>query len=111
MGKPVKSSDLRDLVGRRLKAARMAYDPNQAAMARLLEIDPRQLAKYELGKLFPDEALIVKFCRITGCTADWLYLGRIGEPMPIVMAARIGVLAPDLVAPAGAVSRKAAAVL
>jgi transcriptional regulator with XRE-family HTH domain len=96
-GKQPKSSELRELVSRRLKAARMAYDPNAAAVARALGISPQTLHKYENDKTFPDEMFIVKFCDLTGIPTDFIYRGRFPQEMPAVLAARIGVIDPALV--------------
>lgn len=99
-GKKPKSTELRALIARRLRAARMAYNPNGAEVARALDMDPRSLTKYEKGRLYPDEAFVVAFCQLTECPADWLYLGRITREMPPDMAARIAFSDPDLVAAA-----------
>lgn len=96
--RPHKSSELRDLMAARLKAARMAYSENAAAFAEQVGVSKQTLYKYEVGKSFPDEFFIVKFSQLTGCPPDWLFLGRITADMPATMAARIAVLAPELVA-------------
>jgi transcriptional regulator with XRE-family HTH domain len=92
-----KSSELRELIGRRLKAARIAYQPNAASVARALDLSPQTLNKYEQGTRFPDELFLVRFNELTSCPTDWIFLGRITAEMPAVMAARIAVQAPDLV--------------
>ncbi|MFH5927420.1 helix-turn-helix domain-containing protein [Roseomonas xinghualingensis] len=108
-GKLPKSTELRELIGRRLKAAREAYDTNAARVARELEITPQTWNKYEQGDRFPDEMVVVRFCQLTQCPADWLYLGRITQEMPATMAARIAVAAPDLIQELPLASRKSAA--
>lgn len=60
-------------------------------------MDARLLWRYEANKLFPDEGFIVQFCELTGCTADWIYLGRMTNSMPAVLAAGIGAIEPELV--------------
>jgi len=75
----------------------MAWNPNQAEVARILDIDPRTLSKCEGGKLFPDEAFVVGFCEASDCTADWIYLGRITVALPALLAARIAKIEPDLI--------------
>lgn len=107
--KKPKSVELREAIARRLRAARIAYEPNAAEVARRLEIDPRVLSKYEKGGLFPDELFVVRFCELTGCPADFLYLGRITQEMDSRLAARIGVIDPELVPPPSASARQAAA--
>jgi hypothetical protein len=76
--KEPKSSELKAFVAARLKAAGSAYISNQAALARELEIDPRQINGYYLGKNYPDEAFLVKFCAVTGCTMAVIYLSGWG---------------------------------
>lgn len=96
-GKQVKSSELLGLVARRLKAARMAFDENAAAVARELGVSPQVLNSYENGRNYPDEFFLVQFCNLTGCTTDWIIRGKIEVNMPAAMAARIGHFAPDLI--------------
>ena len=107
-GKLPKSSELRLLVGRRLKAAREAYDPNAARVARELGLSPQTWNKYETGARFPDELVVVRFCELTSCPTDWLYMGRITQEMPAAMAARIAVSAPDLIQEPPMAGRKSA---
>lgn len=96
-GKKPKSSELKALIARRLKAARQAFEPNAAAVARALDVTPQTLNKYEQGVTFPDELFLVRFCDLTGVPADFIFRGRFPQEMPVVLAARIGVLDPDLV--------------
>lgn len=94
--KPPKSSELREAIAARFKAAFNAYGSSQAEMARQLEIDPRQLNGYLRGKNFPDESVIVKFCDLTGCPTDWIYRGLIEAKMPLPTAIHIAMESPDL---------------
>lgn len=96
-GKKPKSSELRALIARRLKIARQAYEPNAAAVARALGITPQTMNKYEQGTTFPDELFLVKFSDLTGIPMDFIFRGRFPQEMPVVLAARIGVLDPELV--------------
>lgn len=104
-GKTFKSSELRALMARRLKAARYAYKENAAAVARELEISPQTLNAYERGRNFPDEMFLVQFCRITGCTTDWVFLGKMQSSISPEMASRIAVFDPSLVETSPATSR------
>lgn len=75
-GRKLKSSELRDLLAARLKAARLAYMQNGAAFARLMGLAPQRLHQYEKGTSYPDEQFLVRFCDVTGCTMDWLFRGK-----------------------------------
>lgn len=110
-GKQPKSSELRALISRRLKAARLAYEPNAAAVARALGISPQTMNKYEQGTIFPDELFLVKFCDLTGVPMDFIFRGRFPQEMPVVLAARIGVMDPDLVPSPGQSAAMAAQAL
>jgi transcriptional regulator with XRE-family HTH domain len=96
-GKQPKSSELKELMAARFKAARMAYSDDAVSVATKLGITKQTISKYESGTTFLDELVIVKFARLTGCPPDWIFLGRITAEMPATMAARIAVLAPELV--------------
>lgn len=95
-GKKIKSSDLRMLMARRLKAARMAYKENGAEMARDLGVTPQVLNAYEKGRNFPDEYFMLRFCNLTGCPMDWILRGRMRTEMAVEMAVRIGYFDPGL---------------
>jgi transcriptional regulator with XRE-family HTH domain len=99
-GKGPKSSELKAMVCARLKAAGEAYQTNQRALAKLLEIDPRQLNGYYRGKHYPDEMILVKFCNLTGCTMDWIFRGLLDVKMPPETAIWIAINEPGLMAPA-----------
>lgn len=96
-GKGFKSSELRDRIAARLKAARFAYEPNAAQAARDLGVTPQVLNAYEKARNYPDEAFLVRFADLTGCPIDWILRGRMEARMPPAMAARIGVYFPELV--------------
>jgi transcriptional regulator with XRE-family HTH domain len=96
-GKKAKSSDLRIMVAQRLRAARMAYEPNAAQVARDLGVTPQVLNAYEKGRNYPDETFINRFCDLSGCPAEWIYRGKFQAIMPPAMAALIGVNFPELV--------------
>lgn len=95
-GKQIKSSELRMLMARRLKAARMAYKENGAEMARDLGVTPQVLNAYEKGRNFPDEHFMLRFCNLTGCPMDWILRGRMRSEMAVEMAVRIGYFDPGL---------------
>lgn len=64
--KPPKSSELKKAVCARFKAAGQAYTRVAADLARMLDINPKQLSGYYTGRNYPDEAIIVKFCDRSG---------------------------------------------
>lgn len=88
-GKAFKSSDLRFLMAHRLKAARFAYKENASEFARDMGITPQVLNAYEKGRNFPDELFLVNFFEKTGCTADWIFRGKMESELPAAMASRI----------------------
>ena len=92
-----KSSELKDLVAQRFKAAGEAYTSNQAQLARDLGVDPRQLNGYYRGRNYPDEAMLVKFCNLSGCTMDWIYRGIMDTKLPPETAVHIALRYPELV--------------
>lgn len=92
----MKSSELRMLMARRLRAARLAYMENGAEVARLLDVTPQVLNAYEKGRNFPDEYFMLRFCDLTGCPMDWILRGRMRSEMAAEMAVRIGYFDPDL---------------
>ena len=81
----------------RLKAARMAFEPNGAEVARLLGVTPQVLNAYEKARNFPDEYFLVQFCELTRCPMDWIFRGKMSSEMSAEMASRIGHFAPELV--------------
>jgi transcriptional regulator with XRE-family HTH domain len=95
-GKQFKSSELRLLIARRLKAARMAYDEQAAPVARALGVSKQAISGYESGRTYPDELFLVRFNALTGCPLDWIFLGKITAEMPATMAARIAAFDPEL---------------
>lgn len=101
--------ELRELMARRLRAARRAYNERAAVVARQLGVTPQLLNQYERAITYPSEALLVRFSLLTGCPTDWIFLGRITQEMPPVMAARIGAMDPELLDLGPEASEKAAA--
>ena len=89
-GKQPKDRALAERIGRRLFAARMAYNENQSEVAMQLGVSSQVMSAAELGRNFPDEMLVIRFCLVTGCPADWIYLGRLQSQMPVKMAAKLG---------------------
>ena len=67
--------------------------------------------KYEKGTTFPDELFLVRFSDLTGVPMDFLFRGLFPQEMPAVLAARIGLIDPELVPPAPAGAAMAAAAL
>lgn len=88
---------LKAQIAARLTAARKAYHPNAAEVARALGVSPTTWDKYEKGSRYPNERLVVMFCDMTGCPTDFIYRGLITGDMHPAMAARIGMLYPELV--------------
>ncbi len=111
MASKMKSSELRRQIAERLKAARMAFDTVAAVVARALGVSKQCLNGYESGRTYPDELFLVRFHELTGCPMDWIFLGKITAEMPPAMAARIAVLAPELLtlAPANTARQQEAA--
>ena len=97
-----KSTELKEAVCRRLKAAGEAYTKVQAGLARQLDVDPRQLNGYYQARNYPDEAFLVRFCDLTGCTMDWIFRGLMNASMPPETAVHIALAYPDLVAQSAA---------
>jgi transcriptional regulator with XRE-family HTH domain len=95
--KPRKSSELKEQVALRFAAACKAYQPIQAELARELQITPQQLNGYLRRKNYPDEAVLVRFCDISGCTLDWIFRGLMESQVSAEMAARIGHFSPELI--------------
>jgi anti-repressor protein len=96
-GKTPKDAELRLNVGRRLHAARVAYDENQTNVAIAMGVTSKVLSAAENGRNYPDELMLIRFCRLTGCSLDWLYLGQLGGTDPD-LAERIRSLSPSLAA-------------
>lgn len=93
------SSELRVAIAARLKAARIAYDPHltKAALARKCGIAKQTMHDYEAGRTYPSAAFLVCFHELTGCSLDWIFLGKITPSMPPELAQRIGLTAPELI--------------
>lgn len=97
MGNQIKSSDLRHMIARRLRAARMAFSDEAKAVADATGISKQTLYKYKKGETYPDELFLVRFCQLTGCPTDFLFLGKITSEMEPALAARIAVTDPELI--------------
>ncbi len=102
-GKQPKSTDLKQRIAERLRAARTAYDENSSFVARELGVTPQVLNAAEKGRNYPDALMLIRFCLLTGCPTDWIFLGRMESRMPVTMAARVGALFPQLLRGAEAV--------
>lgn len=75
------ASARRELVGRRLQAAREALGLNRAGMADALDVDRSVFTKIETGqRLLPPDAAI-RACDLYGLTLEYLYRDRI-ETLP-----------------------------
>ena len=107
-GKRPKNSDLKKRLAERLHAARVAYNENQSEVARALNVTSQVLSAAETGRNYPDALMLIRFCLISGCPMDWIFLGRMQSSMPPEMAARIGSLFPALLPDREAVERVAA---
>lgn len=81
-GKQHKSTALRELLARRLKAVREWKFKVATKAANAMGITKQTLHSYETGRNYPDELALVKFADATGCSLDFLFLGRITSGMP-----------------------------
>jgi transcriptional regulator with XRE-family HTH domain len=77
-GKTPKSDDLRAIMAVRLQAARRAYHPRSAEVARRLGVHAHTLNSWEKGRNFPNEFFLIRFCDLTGVPVDWLFKGAAG---------------------------------
>jgi hypothetical protein len=57
------------------------------------------LGAAETGRNYPDQALLVRFCLLTGCSTDWLFFGTVQPMMTTVLANRLRAKFPTLIAP------------
>lgn len=95
--KAPKDRRLRRLMGRRLRSARYAYDPNAAAVARELGVPSQVLSSYETGTRFPAELFLVRFCNLVGCPVDWIMRGVMHAETPPRIAAHMALAYPEVV--------------
>ena len=74
-----------EAIAARLREARMAIEPNQAAFARRAGLSQNRYNQYETGArpLSLDAAL--KLCETYGFTLDWLFRGQ-AAMMPVALA-------------------------
>jgi transcriptional regulator with XRE-family HTH domain len=81
----------------RLRAARIAFNPNAAEVARALGIHAPTLNAWELGRNFPSELFIVRVCDLFSCPVDWIYKGAdgINVRMPPELTASLELLYGD----------------
>jgi DNA-binding XRE family transcriptional regulator len=54
---------------------------SQAEWARVLKIPPQTLNKWEQGTRQPNIETLATICASTGCTLDFIFLGRVGTDM------------------------------
>jgi transcriptional regulator with XRE-family HTH domain len=105
-----RASDIKDDVGRRLRAARSIVYDSSNLCARALGLPHQTWRNYEKGERYPDPFHLVRFCDATGFTLDFIYRGRlrgIAEDVQIRLAADY----PELVDEAPDVGHSAKAVV
>ena len=68
-------------VGARMRMLRSVLGHPQAEWARVLNIKPQILNKWEQGVRQPNMETLILICGSTGCTLDFIFRGRVGEDM------------------------------
>jgi transcriptional regulator with XRE-family HTH domain len=96
-GKLLKNSDHLALVAARFRVARVAFNPSQVEVAKLLGITPQLLNHWEKGRNYPHLKKLADFCDMTGCTVGWIIRGIMEERIEAQLAVRVAVEAPHLV--------------
>lgn len=107
-GKGKKDPALRSRVAARMRALLAIYLSHEsspaasyghtsaASVARALGVEPQVLQHYVDGTRYPDEKFMIRFCRLTNGTTDWILRARL-DGMPSGLAGLIGALYPALV--------------
>ena len=68
-------SEMQAAMGTRIRLAREAIEPDRAAFARTLRVDPATLKKIENGERSPSVFLVAELSRRLGVSTDWLLGG------------------------------------
>ncbi len=64
--------------GQRIRVAMAAANINGIAVANVLGVSPQAVSKWAKGKAYPSSKHLVEFCKLTGCSLDWVM-----EPSPV----------------------------
>lgn len=67
------------MIGERLKQAREAAGHSQTSLAELMNVQPKQLWRWETGKYIPEAESIIQLARALNVSADYL-LGLSDDP-------------------------------
>lgn len=107
-GKREKDKALRKRIGARLLALQEIYLSHEdspardrghtsaASIARALGIEPQLWNHYIHGSRYPDELVLIRFCRLSGGTTDWVLRASLDGMRP-GLAGVLGALYPALV--------------
>lgn len=76
MGTPEKNPGFMRAVGLRLKAARLALEKNQGAMADAIGVAPNTYNQWEKGKRKTQLEAMIRLCNKYPISLDWLYRGQ-----------------------------------
>lgn len=74
--------DSLDSIPGRLKRTREAFKMNQADWCRMVGIDTQAWNNYESGRRRISLDQLLKVCRATGITTDWIYRGMMSASIP-----------------------------
>lgn len=66
-------------LGKRIAFARELAGLQQAALARLLDLTPQTMWRYETGRSMPSLDTLARIAVLCGVSRDWLIFGE-GEP-------------------------------
>lgn len=64
------------MIGKRLETIRESLELNQTEFAELVEITSATYTAYKQSKANPSLEALIRLCTKTGCSANWLLLGR-----------------------------------
>jgi transcriptional regulator with XRE-family HTH domain len=84
-------------IGTRIRWVQEIYNPNAAAVARELGMDPSTLIKIMTGNRPPNVFNVLDMCRLFGVSADFLLRGKLVAETDMTMAIRLAALHPELV--------------
>ena len=78
MGKPSRPDDVKQQIGLRLRAARLALGyPEMLAFANTLGIEDTALGNYERGERLADVLVMARLFDRHGVTLEWIYNGSL----------------------------------
>ena len=63
---------MQSVIGQRIRELRLEKELNQQAIADILKIDRSNYSKYELGKLEPNNDMIIILAKFFEVTSDYL---------------------------------------